>query len=136
MKDETKTHHLFCNGCSGFFCGIPGVAGSSYVSGSGGFKLPSMLSDLVICMRAVIASRLGMFLYPTGAFFFSSSLCFSTFSAVRGSPTVVGAGMVAGATVERGEEVRLVGVVTSGEAERVVGALTAIESAAELVNDT
>lgn len=90
-----------------------------------------MLNVLVICMRAVMASKLGMFLYPTGAFFFSSSLCLSTFSVVRGSPPIA-----AVATEDRGEEVRLVGVITSGEAERVEGALTAIDSAAVLVRDT
>lgn len=77
-----------------------------------------MLSVRVIAIRAVIASRLGMFLYPTGAFFSLSALILSTLSVVSGSPPE--------GTFEGGDEARL---DVAGDAERVVGALTAIESA-------
>lgn len=120
------THHEFCKGCSGFFCGIPGVAGSSYVSGSGGLCVPSILSDRVIAMRAVIASSEGMFLYPAGMrFFFSvSAFSFSTLSVVRGSPPPADTSL----TDPGGEDALL---EESGETERVVGGCTAVESAAD-----
>lgn len=34
-------------------------------AGSGGFEVPSMLSWRVLTILAVIASKLGIFLYPT-----------------------------------------------------------------------
>lgn len=84
-----------------------------------------MLNERVIAIRAVIASRLGMFLYPIGAFLSLSTLSFSTFSVVSASPPV--------GTIESGEEARLDAVVVVtvfvGETERVVGGLTAVESA-------
>ena len=87
-----------------------------------------MLSDLVIAIRAVIASKLGIFLYPTLAGFLSvSELSFSTLSVVSGSPPL-GALL----TEAVGEDALLEDEVT-GETERVVGALTAIESALDVL---
>ncbi len=67
------------------------------VSASGGLAEPSILSVLAFARRAVIASREGMFLYPTGIFCLGLSslagggaevswLSFSTISVVSGSP--------------------------------------------------
>lgn len=89
--------------------------------------MPSMLSDLVIAMRAVIASREGMFLYPGRRDFFSdSAFNFSTRSVVSGSPPSVDPSLS-----EAGGEEALPVLDESGEPERVVGGLTAVESAFE-----
>lgn len=86
-----------------------------------------MLSDLVIAMRAVIASREGMFLYPgKRAFFSDSAFNFSTRSVVSGSPPPVDPSLS-----EAGGEEALSVLNESGEPERVVGGWTAVESAFE-----
>lgn len=76
-----------------------------------------------------MASRLGMFLYPTLTFFFSvvpvSWLSLSSFSDVKlGSPP--GTALSFEGVPDRGDELR-----AAGEAERVEGALTAMESAVD-----
>jgi hypothetical protein len=60
------TYQANCRGCSGALIDTPGDFGSSIISGSGGLGEPSTLNDIARCfaIRAVIASRLGMFLYP------------------------------------------------------------------------
>lgn len=133
------TYHGCSSGCSGALTRRPGVFGSSIVSGSGGFAVPSTLRLLAFAKRAVIASRLGMFLYPLGklGFFTSgsfasfvsfsvssfavSSLSFSSPSSVSGSPlSPTGVTDVLwGGDVER----------AAGDVERVLGAFTATESA-------
>ena len=55
-------YHANWRGCSGALIGTPGVFGSSIISGSGGLEDPSMLRVRVFANRAVIASRLGIFL--------------------------------------------------------------------------
>ena len=124
--------------------GTPGVLGSSIISGSGGIADPSMLSSLALSFarRAAIASKLGMFLYPTFRFGASGatgtgsltvpsgeavcSLSFSSFSAVRGSPppsTGAAALVVAVLCCDT--------LLGAGEADLVLGALTAMESAVD-----
>jgi hypothetical protein len=56
------THQEYCKGCSGGLIFTPGVSGSSMTSGSGGFAVPSTLRDFALAKRAVMASRLGIFL--------------------------------------------------------------------------
>lgn len=135
-----QTHQECSNGCSGRLTIRPGVFGSSIVSGSGGLAEPSMLNDRAFARRAVMASRLGMFLYPAGYRFFSLSLSslsfsvvsvswfsFSSFSVVRGSP-LSPTGVVLmlwGGDVDR----------PAGDVERVLGGFTAIESAFDTVVD-
>jgi hypothetical protein len=75
-----STYQVNWRGCSGGFMWTPGVFGSSIISGSGGFGVPSMLSVRVFARRAVMASRLGIFLYPTLTFFFSGGVMVSWFS--------------------------------------------------------
>lgn len=122
-----RTHQLNCRGCSGAFWGIPGVAGSSNVSGSGGFGLPSILRVRAMASRAVMASRLGIFLYPTLTLLSPSELSFSSVSAVRASPPPFVA------LTRDGDDERLEAV--AGDAERVRGGLTAIESVADAAVD-
>lgn len=87
--------------------------------------MPSMLRPRALTRRAVIASREGIFLYPTLTDFFSptdavSWLSLSSFSEVSGSPpSSVGViGSSCGGVIERAD----------GDVERVLEALTAIES--------
>ena len=86
--------------------------------------LPSMLSCRCICIRAVKADKLGMFLYPTGLFSLSA-FSFCTFSDVSGSPP----SMMLDPETALGGEAGLLEVV--GDTERVDGGFTATESEAE-----
>ena len=93
--------------------------------------MPSILSDLAFARRAVIASKLGMFLYPATIFRFSlsfsclsvlsvswlSSFKFSCVSGSPGSPTGVVV-LLRGGDVDR----------PAGDVDRVLGGLTATES--------
>ena len=135
------TYQENSSGCSGAFICTPGVFGSSTISGSGGIADPSILRCIARCFarRAVMASRLGMFLYPT--FFFGastgtaiftvpsaeavSSFNFSNFSVVRGSPPSTNGvpPVVALLCCEA--------LLIAGDADLVLGAFTAIESAVE-----
>lgn len=105
----------------------PGVLGSMITSASGGLLVPSMLSARVFAIRAVIASRLGMFLYPRGTLVvtagFSKVLCFSRVSLVRASPLGISPAslVVEGAPPSVEKE--------DGDALLVEPALTATESA-------
>lgn len=118
------------------------------VSASGGFEVPSTLSVLAFAVRRlVIASRLGMFLYPTGyLFFFAGSPAFtvppssvffssasssfslsssSRFSVVSNSPFSLAGGVADelwGGDIES----------AVGEVEREFGACTAVESARDV----
>ncbi|KAI4525058.1 hypothetical protein K525DRAFT_192482 [Schizophyllum commune Loenen D] len=107
---------------------MPGVFGSSIISGSGGLGVPSTLSARVFAKRAVIASRLGMFLYPTGLSRplsgGCSSLSLSKPSFVSGSPSVLAVSPVGVSTV---------GGDVIGDAARVVEAFTATESCVDAV---
>ena len=109
----------------------PGVLGSSIVSASGGFADPSTLSVRAFARRAEIASREGMFLYPTGILAFLgsvsasavSSLSLSSFSLVSFSPepTSLGAGVLE--VLPGGDADR-----APGDTERDPGGLTVTES--------
>jgi len=133
-----KRYQGNCKGCSGAFIGTPGVFGSSIISGSGGIADPSILNWLALTFarRPAMASKLGIFLYPT--FFFGgsgtiglstvsepvSSLSFSNFSVVNGSPpSITFVLAVALLCMEA--------LLAAGETDRVLGGLTAVESAAE-----
>ncbi len=156
-RDGKSTHQAYCKGCSGAFICKPGVFGSSIIGGSGGFAVPSILSALVFTNLAVIASKLGIFLYPT--FFCLSGGCvgaceeveipggpfagdtaslpllskfnFSNFSAVNASPPSTSVGVP---SVESFEGVTELVGVEPGEAARVVDGFTAIESAEATVD--
>ena len=118
-------------GCSGAFMGTPGVFESSIISGSGGIADPSILSWLALTFARcpAMASKLGIFLYPT--YFFGgsweepvSSLSFSNFSVVNGSPpSTILVPAVALLCMDA--------LLAAGETDRVLGGLTAVESAAE-----
>jgi hypothetical protein len=113
----------------------PGVFGSSTNSASGGRADPSMLSDLALAKRAVIASRDGMFLYPFTFFsLFVSRFSSLRFSWVKGSETR-GASSGIDGVVDFGGVVAVV-AVSAGDTERVEGALTAIESFVDAVVDS
>lgn len=81
-----------------------------------------MLSARAFARRAVIASRLGMFLYPTLVAFFSGAgiswFSLSSFSEVSDSPPATSPASDCGGEVESAD----------GDVERVDGAFTAIES--------
>lgn len=105
----------------------PGVLGSSMVSASGGLAVPSTLSERALARRAVMASRLGMFLYPLGilpSFFWSVSLLSrSSRSDVSCSPWPASLWPGVVARLPGGDVARL-----AGEAERDPGGFTATES--------
>ena len=92
-----------------------------------------MLSVRVFAIRAVIASKLGMFLYPTRGFFSNGSteLSFSSFSAVRASPPDTEYGVSSLGSC--GEAVASENAL--GDPDRVCGGFTANESAVETVVD-
>ena len=78
-----------------------------------------------------MASRLGIFLYPTGTFLEVSTvaiswLCFSSLSAVSESPSVVPS---LDGVVDRGLDCAIES--DDGDVDRVLGGFTAIESAAD-----
>jgi hypothetical protein len=136
----TETHHKCCNGCSGGLVINPGVCGSSMGSASGGTAVPSTLRVRVRAYRAVMASSVGIFLNTLAFLGCLSSpavscASFSTFSTVRGSPgpmVTVAEGRASPLTeplVELGGEVDS----AAGDVERVMGALTATESAKDVV---
>lgn len=124
----------------------PGVLGSSINSGSGGVAVPSILRDIArcFCILAVIASRLGIFLYPILFLGCSgngrgtltvpsedtpfSSFRASSFSLVSGSPPS-GAGVALVVVVWLCCEVAL----NAGDVDRVLGGFTVMESAMEAV---
>lgn len=116
----------------------PGVFGSSIMSASGGFAVPSTLSVLrAFARRAVMSFSDGIFLYPriffsvvTGspAVFCSSS---STFSDVSGSPPG-GAGPAAAPAADPPADVVGDGAPSvDGDPARVLGAFTATLSDAD-----
>jgi hypothetical protein len=85
LSQASETDQGYSKGSSGACIRRPGVFGSSIVSGSGGFALPSMLNWRERAILAAIVSRFGIFLYPTLVFFrgaagAGSCVSFSSFS--------------------------------------------------------